>query len=95
MDARDFRRHQRDGRLARQLDPLMEHLTKLGRTKKGWLQVTQSMFALKDVDFTKAKPECDRCNGTGVLRHAKIGGVLTTIVCSCLFDEEETENRRE
>ena len=66
-------------------DPTKESLT--GRGKKAWSQVQQQMHDLDSLDLSKADRNCDHCNGTGILRHAKIGGVLTTIVCSCLADK--------
>ena len=53
-------------------------------SRKAWSQVQQKMFDLDNLDLTLADGGCAECNGTGVLRNTKIGGILTTIVCSCL-----------
>ncbi len=70
-------------------DPLFEHLTALGRTKEGWSQVQQAMLPWDEIPWEQVKADCEHCNGTGVVRHAKIGGSLTTIICSCLFADKE------
>ncbi len=56
-------------------------------SRKAWSQVQQKMFDLDKLDLTKATRDCLECNGTGVIRNTKIGGILTTIVCTCLWEE--------
>ena len=45
--------------------------------------VPEKVKTLADFDLTKAQPNCNRCNGTGILRHANVGGTRITIVCDC------------
>ena len=41
------------------------------------------------VDFTKADPDCDRCNGTGIVDkrpvHSADGPVFVEVICSCVY----------
>lgn len=38
------------------------------------------------VDLTRASPDCESCNGSGVVRHEQLGKVSVRVVCSCVRD---------
>ena len=76
--AEEYERLRDDGTLARLLSGEPEE------RQRAWSQVEQMMKPLGQFPLAEATPDCEDCDGTGIVGEEKIGGILTALICACV-----------